>query len=180
MLSKKKQIYNFLLKLNKQIPKGYKLNTFTSKKRIDISKFYNFKIKQKIDYKPRGVWTSGLFNNNENSWLDWCYEEDMLEWIDPKKCTYYAIKIINDPKLILKINTKKKLEHFHKVYAVKNSFGGYSINWKQLQKEGYYGVDFSKYFVEYKSLVDYMWYSSLDASSQCIWNGKAVLDVIKL
>ncbi len=176
---KKDKIYKFLKTLNNDVPDGYEIKIAQTKKNIPLTLFKTIKISQEIDYKPHGIWTSGLFDNNENSWSDWVYENDFLDWIDPKKCTYYAIKITKDPNLILKLNTIKKVKDFHKKYgtASKNSI---KINWKKVQDDGFYGINFSKYFKSFKNDIDYSWYNSLDATSQCIWNGKAIDDVIKI
>lgn len=81
-----------------------------SKQNVNSSYFKKNNIKQQISFKPSGIWISDLFGNNKQSWADWCYEEDMLKWIDPELCKFYAFKIINDSNLILKLDTMKKVD----------------------------------------------------------------------
>ena len=174
----KNKAYNFLTELNKKIPDKYQLTIVQNKKakKIYITKIYR---EQNEDYKPVGIWISGKFNNNENSWVDWIYEEKFYDWFDPKKCIYFAVKIIDDCKLVLKLDTLAKVKKFHKKYSVGKEHS-YTIDWKRVQMDGYYGVSFEKYFTELKKDINYTWYSTIDVSCKCIWDHRAIEDVIKI
>lgn len=151
--------------------------------KLNMQILKKIKVKQQVGFKPIGIWTSGLFERNQNSWTDWAFSEDMLEWIDPNECTYYAIKIIDNSKLVLKINTIKKIQRFYKKYSVKKDTY-FIIDWNKVQEDGYYGIDFSKYFDDFKNDFknneEYIWYISLDCASQCIWDRRAFEDIQKI
>lgn len=163
----------YLESINAQIPDGYKLHI--SKKGFVFAKKV---IKQKIGPKSHGLWTSGKFNRKEQSWTDWCLSE-MPHWLDTETHDYHAVKIAQDPKLILTIDTGAKLEEFQRKY-IANEKDGYLVYWNRVQEDGYYGIDFSRYLYEYRLKPGYMWYYTLDCASQCIWNTDAIEDIIKL
>jgi hypothetical protein len=56
----------------------------------------------------------------------------------------------------------------------------YIIDWQRVQADGYYGVSFDKYFIELKKDINYLWYATVDVSCKCIWDHRAIEDVIKI
>lgn len=128
----KNKIYESLKKINDCVPKKYELYIGDPKEKLNMQILKKIKEKQQIKFKPSGIWVSGLFERNQNSWTDWAFSENMLEWIDPEKLSYYAIKIIDNPKLILKLNTIKKIQRFHKKYSVEKD-NYFMIDWKNIE-----------------------------------------------
>jgi hypothetical protein len=131
-----KKYYSFYKSLNKKVPSEYKLSisNYRSEKPINIDVTYIHKLdyKQKTCAKPSGIWTSGLFDFGDDSWTDFCYEAkdctNLHNNIDPDKHSYYIIKMINDPKVILKIDSLKKIKKFHNKYSLRIEYTYDSIN----------------------------------------------------
>ena len=175
---KKHNIYKFLKKLNKKIPKGYYVSILMKKKDIPLTKKdLSEKIwNQSHGWKPHGIWMSGKFEKNEQSWSDWCFENKLYDWIDPDKTTYYFLDISLDNVLVL--DSINKIKKFHKKYGI-GAEKSDIIDWIEVSKK-YNGVCFYPYFKYFRKLDSYMeysWYNMLDSASMCIWNGKNINDI---
>ena len=172
---KKNNIYKFLVKLNNKISDNHHVTALSKSKNIFISKTHISKQmwKQNASFKPDGLWVSHKFKMNKQSWLDWCYDNNFLKWIDPCLNTYFSMDIRKCK--MLKLNTKNKIIKFNKKYkAIKH--GVVLIDWDKLSNK-YDGVEFSPYFSEFKKDPEYMWYSAIDCSSSCVWNGQNIKNV---
>ena len=117
--------------------------------------------------KPRGLWYG--FGDE---WIGWLKSE-MPEWWDEAQ---YAYKIFPDMSNILVINTREELDEFIDRYNV-----GRNIDWVKVAEE-YGGIEFPTYSKNrFRNLafsgpdhMKYMWVYSMDISSGCIWNPKAI------
>lgn len=188
-MANEKKAYNLLTKISEGVPDGYEL-TISKFKKFKKMCQERFQLKQEMEFKPNGIWTSGKFQNGENSWSDWLYDEKLYDWFDKKDHYYFALKITNDPKLILEINTLDKLKKFHKKYRVEYHTSKKTIiliDWKAIKNKGYYGVKFTKYYKNFLSTElekrseekapEYLWYSMLDCACTCVWNSSAIIDI---
>ena len=176
-----KDIKRFYLNLDKKIPLKYNLYIERHKNnKLTLKKIQRLKIKQILDYKPTGLWSSEPYSNKQ-SWIYWCITEKMLSFIEPKNSLFYVIKI-NFTK-ILTIDTIDKLKKFHKKYNEKFKECKYvGIRWDKVAKK-YNGINFNPYFIfDYTKPKNkkYLWYSMLDCQCQCVWNGKSVNDFYRI
>ena len=150
------------------------------------------------DWKPEGIWASHNFNleNNNYTWLNFCYSEGMYDWIDPLKNDFYTFELKKSAKIYICHSNKKSLDAFIKKYKfIKNQDENNKviqtklkkkshreeenqkmikkimsnlISWQKLYDDGYDGI----YFVKYKKFKNDLpyWFTSIDVSSICIWN----------
>jgi hypothetical protein len=168
---------------------------------ISIEKMIKNKIvipqRQISDWKPEGIWASHDFNleNNNYTWLNFCYSEGMYNWINPLKNNYYTFELKKNAKIYILESNKKSLEKFINIYKFTKNKENIQdiqkklkkeahrtennlkliekiftnlINWEKLQNNGYDGI----YFVKYKKFNKDLpyWFSTIDASSLCVWN----------
>ena len=139
--------------------------------KIEFKKYIN---KKKI--KNNGLKPVGLWYGFDDSWYNWCYDNEMPSFIS--NMNVYKLKIPRNLN-ILKIKTKKDLITFHNEYfkddkTIYNNLKKIIpeteyklIDWVKVKKN-YDGIEFYPYI---KTLIDkYYWYYSLDCSSGCIWN----------
>ena len=155
---------------------------------IDINKTYE----QYKGFKPNGIWYS-FANFDSNSWISYCIENEMYNKIDlnknylykfniPKK--YYTIfnkTILPIDFSIIRIRNFKDLFFFTEKYGIIE--GKYLIiDWIKVKEDGWSGIEFSPFFSLYTKIyyknreknLKYLWYSSLDVSSGCIWNTELI------
>ncbi len=175
-----------------------KRNIITNHKIIDTS---NLKYKQyKHSLKPNGLWYS-LYSSwfNHITFQDMDYKiKDYIHKIELNKNIFtnlqnpdsnkiLLIKNLNDVAIftrkykIAKGNRKKmNMDPKSKIY-----FNYSVIDWEKVAKD-YGGIEFYPYikysslFFNKKPLEIYIWYSSIDISSGCIWNTKSIIQTIKL
>lgn len=147
--------------------------------------------------KPsQGVWYS-TGSLSDYSWVRWCLEQEMLDWIDPDVCQYYAFKVrevpfsegVTSEPAVARITTDDELRAFHHRYAK----GPEQMDWDRIKEEGWAGVyiDLNYKFQGFwtpaerlsKSEVDKeisSWYSGgWGSSSGCIWDTRAFLGGVK-
>ena len=169
-----KNYHKFYMDLNKLIPDEYFLHISGSEIKLTKSQIKKMNIKQSIFLKPIGMWLSGRYNMNEQSWIDWAIH-NMQNVVNPIS-KFYAVKVNYDH--IYVVDSVKKLYKFNSIYF--DSTKKY-IDWAKLKRNGYYGVQFKPYFkkelMKSANSSKYLWYYSLDCASICIWNGKAILDL---
>ena len=127
----------------------------------------------KIGYKPIGLWYG--FGT---SWIDFIRGEM------PHRETehVFKIEIENDPDTIIKIDDDKLFLWFSKKFKDpenEGKFGNHKINWPEVTKK-YKGIEFPKYFSEYRMDHDHSWYYPWDIASGCIWDLSAIKNVTKL
>lgn len=124
--------------------------------------FKNPEIVENINYwKPQG-----LFYSIDNEWLEWCKKEE------PNWIFKYNFEVIINPEKILIIDSYEGIKRFNQLYCKRND-----INWMRVYDK-YCGIELKPYFYEYRC--EFMWYLSWDVASGCIWNEKAIKEIIKL
>ena len=126
-----------------------------------IKKLVNYNKQQQISaMKPLGFWYG--FGKN---WLLWCKEN-----LPSSLGRYvYRVNIRNESKL-LKIKNVKELIEFDNVYRNENQEEKISdtINWYAVSKN-YNGIEINP-ILNSSKYVDYLWCSSWDIASGCLWN----------
>jgi hypothetical protein len=143
-----------------------KRNTFTKNKKIDLT----IKYKQRVFLKPTGLWYSYYGN-----WYNWALDglpEMLFKYnhkIEIKKDSLISIRKKDINKILL-LDNKKDVITFSKRYGVNKFNNGFIyIDWNFVSKD-YGGIEFNPYLKEDYDIMDYIWYSSIDVSSGCIWN----------
>ena len=116
-------------------------------------------------YKPQGLWYSC-----GTAWRDWLEAEN---W---QPADYqYAYEIIIDPSHMLIIDSEKALDKFNQKYSFKRDYGDL-INWHKVAKD-YAGIEICPYQWSYRYV---NWYYPWDVASGCIWNEKAIKQVVQI
>jgi len=115
--------------------------------------------------KPNGLWY-GI----GSSWVDWTSYE-MPGW---KGDHLYSVEI--DYSNVLVLDTVEKMQKFEHQYAKEDQYGLTSIDWSAVSTK-YDGIEIPIYqgSMRYRS-----WYYSWDVASGCIWNPKAIKNVVQL
>jgi len=120
-------------------------------------------------WKPKGFWYA--FGTE---WVDWVRSE-MPEWEKP-----HLFKIDIDTTNILQLNNESDVHEFMEKYCDdKIKKWNSEINWVKVSKD-YSGFEIPDYreIYEYRDL--YMWISSFDISSGCIWDLSLITNIKKL
>jgi hypothetical protein len=175
-----------------------KRNIITNHKIIDIT---SLKYKQyEHSLKPNGLWYSlysSWFNHITNQNMDYKIK-DYIHKIDLNENIFTNLQN-PDPNKILLIKNLDDVAIFTRKYKIaegnrkkmnmdpnsKIYFNYSEIDWKKVAKD-YGGIEFYPYikysslFFNKKHLEIYIWYSSIDISSGCIWNTKPIIQTIKL
>ena len=133
-------------------------------------------VKDEVENSPEFFKPIGLWYGFDDSWYNWCYDNDMSSYISNMNVHKLNIPINLN---ILKIKTIKDLSDFHNEYSI-NYISKYKdsnniipeliiqhIDWVKVKKN-YDGIEFNPYIHKYKNKYD--WYGTVDASSGCIWN----------
>jgi len=125
-------------------------------------------LKQSNHWKPKGFWYS--FGTE---WVDWVRTE-MPEWEKP-----HLFKIDVDTSRILQLNSTSDIQEFTKKYGNnEEKWTGY-IDWVKVSEE-YGGVEMPDYSNLWSLRYEYMWLSTWDISSGCIWDLSLIKDIEKL
>lgn len=159
---------------------------------IDINKTYE----QNLGFKPNGLWYS-FANLDGNSWISFCIQNEMYNEIDLNKNYLYKFNISKKyytifNKTILPIDFSIiRIRNFKDLFFFTEKYGIIEckyliIDWIKVKEDGWSGIEFSPFFSLYtkiyyknreknlKFLMKYLWYSSLDVSSGCIWNTELI------
>lgn len=142
--------------------------------KIDKNKKINFlhlKYNNIIHLKPSGFWYSC-----HNDWYNWIIKIKILHFLHKyihkiNLCKNIMTNIHNkDKNKLLVIKTMKDFDIFNKRYRIEENT--YSlINWKIVAKD-YGGIEICPFISKRKN---YIWYSSWDVASGCIWNIKSII-----
>ena len=115
----------------------------------------------------------GIFILCYNGWYKWIVEEDIdtafhkyIHKINIKKNILIDIKH-KDKNKILVIKNVKDFDIFEKKYR-----GISNINWKKVSND-YGGIEICPYYLIERS--GYIWYSTWEVASGCIWNVKSII-----
>ena len=179
MVNNYDEFYKLLTKKIKKYGYGWKLH-ITQKKNIILCDERLLIIPQhKNLLKPNGLWTSVLYKSNKKdlSWIEWLQTE-IPDKIVPNNTKYFIIKY--NYENILRIHSAKELKQFPNKYGYYSNISKYIlIDWRSVAKE-YKGIDISP--VQKKLLHDknFIWYSSWDCSSQCIWDFSAIKECLEI
>lgn len=126
---------------------------------------------QDVYFKPKGLWY-GI----GTAWIDWVRTE-MPDW---ESDNVFLIDI--DTTKIKVLSTLDEIIAFNKEYGVvdanssfKNTFfSNRDIDWRKVASE-YSGFEISPYIWKARNL--FMWYSTFDIASGCIWDGSIIKQV---
>jgi hypothetical protein len=120
-------------------------------------------------WKPKGFWYS--FGTE---WVDWVRTE-MPEWERP-----HLFKIDVDTTNILQLNNQSDFNEFVKKYGINEKSSWMNmINWDKVSKD-YGGFEIPDYGELYSLRYEYMWISSFDISSGCVWDLSLITNITKL
>lgn len=152
-----------------------KRNKIYKNKNININKKY----KQSINWKPDGLWYSCY-----NEWYDFLidskinyYLHKYIHKININKNIITNIRNKNKDKLLV-IKNMKDLNLFNKIYGLKfkmkingNNKITDIINWIKVSQD-YGGIEICPFLSKGRK---YLWYSTWDIGSGCLWNTKAII-----
>lgn len=146
--------------------------TIVSKNKIKLDR--SKKYKQRIDFKPKGLWI-GIKDN----WLKFWYIDEKMDSLDG---LYIYEAIINSnnytdrkyyrtgkyDKKIFIVRTKEDIEYMSSEYGYKDK--EYTIiNWDKFSKR-YAGIKIVDYIQDTKLKLDNLWYATYDVDSICVWD----------
>ena len=163
------------------------LRIHVSRKPIKVSDLHENTRELKIGYKPYGFWYSCEFE-----WYDWTKDEEFYEYEENEDGVKKDLKIYNvilNPEnlKIYKINNIESINKFNEKYIIKKGNVGleyYQINWPQVKRDGYDGIEFCPNVRGYINDNDlfgnpkFIWAATLDVASGCIWNTKAIKELV--
>lgn len=121
--------------------------------------------RQKLGYKPNGLWYGINWE-----WEEWCKSE-MPKWLHKK---HFSLEI--DMNKILLLDSTEKIMDFQKEFGempdwmndgLKRIKNHEYINWEKVA-EKYSGIEISPY--QYSLRFKLMWYYGWDIASGCIFN----------
>ena len=125
------------------------------------------KYTQEDSIKPDGLWYS--FGNE---WQKFAKSSKL-----GSKHAYHSVyKIDLQDSKILSISNESELKKFTKEYLSENRF---YIKWANVAKK-WDGIEFPKYLWRVGLPMKYLWYSTLDVASGCVWNTNSILNVTKV
>ena len=127
--------------------------------------------KQRVGFKPRGLWFCSKLDLYDVGWEDWCrWNQFSLEGLKYR----YEIELESDANIFL-CTSIADLYNFTADYAVDDGSGPYdrSIDWQKVAKacDGIIVAPYQKKIRDHPKLY---WHYSWDCSSGCVWNMKAV------
>ncbi len=138
-------------------------------------KRFRSKRKQKIDWKPEGLWY-GV----DRDWERWC-EAEKMDWIGR-----YEYQLQIDESKILVLSSAKELFQFTKEFGVEPPYSYGSdpaqfkylwIDWPAVAKK-WHGIEIAPYIWECRHKL--MWYYGWDCASGCIWDVKAIKSSVEI
>lgn len=119
--------------------------------------------------KPLGLWYSfGM------EWLEWCNREGMQDWVANKN--WFKVEL--DCKYILQITNAVDLMRFARKYSMKHNDLNY-IDWTKVAND-YSGIEIAPYQYQLRLDPKYIWYYGWDVASGCIWDSKAIKNIVKI
>lgn len=120
---------------------------------------------QHVSDKPLGLWYScGI------EWIEWV-AMNMPDWIEP-----YVYGIRLNPSGLVALQTPEALDRFTSVYGVR---GGRDVDWQRVAND-YAGIEICPYQWERRRAPHAQWYSAWDVASGCVWDMRAVEDLVDL
>lgn len=145
----------------------------------------NHEYKQYVTFKPFGLWI-GICN----SWHNYWYIDEQMDTMEGK--FIYEVKLFPNvyttqkryrkgkyPKKILIIETLDDIDYITKEYGRKdknNSLENFLIDWFKFS-ERYAGIEFRNYIKDFDVRMKYVWYSTVDVNSLCIWDLSLVKEI---
>ena len=152
------------------------LRIHVSIKPIKVSDLHKDTQELKIDFLPYGFWYSCEFE-----WYDWTKRQDFYKdegYVDLK---IYNVILNPENSKIYKINDINSFNEFNNKYITEKEEIN-QINWPQVKRDGYDGIEFCpnlKYYFEQNYLNPKItWARWLDVASGCIWNTKAIKELV--
>ena len=112
-------------------------------------------------FKPQGLWLSV-----GDEWRRWC------EWQDFYAGQYH-FRVVVDTTHLLVLSTPDKLRVFNRRYGVQR----FGVEWGRMAKL-HRGILIAPYHQECRW--EYLWYSTWDVASACIWDTAAITRVEKV
>jgi hypothetical protein len=174
--------FNSMLEFGERISLSFKKSSSNIKNMVDnrmhFSQIY-FPM-----HKPDAFWLSHGINqfDDDIGWLDWAIDE-MPNKVLPWKVDVYAVKLVDDESIILKLDTQPKIISF--TYKYKYGLVGvgrkrypFEINWRKVQDDGYRGIDISPYQSDLHNMIS--WYNTWDCASQAVWDYRGIEYIRKL
>lgn len=129
--------------------------------------------------KPNGLWVSV---EGEDDWLSWCRSEYFVV----EKLTHPTLVALNQDANILHLVGEPDLRSFHERYWCYPPWGrddkffrGDSIRWEEVA-EKYDGIVIAPYVWSMRLDPVVKWYYGWDCASGCIWNSRAVAELVPL
>lgn len=125
----------------------------------------------KHSFKPEGFWVS--VENFENGWREWCIGE---EWnLEGLSCAHDIT--LHPEANILWLRSLKDIDEFAYKYKIpKCNPNLMEIVWSEVAKL-YQGIIIAPYIHDSDYRWRYMFYSSWDCSSGCIWDASAIKEI---
>ncbi len=158
--------------------------------KIDRNKKIKFNFEKKYKQREDGIKPNGFWYSCYNDWYNSTQLEGMFQYKYIHKIEIKNNVLINikkkDKDKILVINNEKDFNIFNKKYGYKSSYnkkfweekggGNYLIKWENVAND-YGGIEICPYL---KKKRYYLWYSTFDVASGCIWNIKSIIKGSKL
>ena len=150
---------------------------FPKRNKIDKNKKINFNFEKKYEQSKPSVKPSGFWYSCYSSWYNWVNIEmphllyKYIHKININKNVLTNIRYKNKEKILV-INNIKDFDLFNKKYGYIDKNNLYElIQWAKVEKD-YGGIEICPYLTERSN---YLWYSSFDVASGCIWNIKSII-----
>lgn len=141
-------------------------------------KKYNY-IENRIFFKPVGLWYGYELDDNISTWMDWVGENNF--YLD-RYINHYELIINTSNFLIVDNNdTLSFINNNYKLISNDDIINQFNyIDWKKLKKD-YDGIEFILENLTYdRCSLEFLWLSTLDVSSGCLWNLDAINNIIKI
>lgn len=130
--------------------------------------------------KPNGLWVSV---EGEDDWLSWCLSERFAE----DRITHPTEVVIGANASILHLKDESDLRHFHNEFwchppwsdRKEELFRGDAIRWHEVASL-YDGIIIAPYIYSMRTDDEVKWYYGWDCASGCIWNSRAVAELVPL
>ncbi len=135
----------------------------------ELKKVFSIEQNTALPYKPVGLWYA--FGTD---WIDWCHHESFL--VDSIKFGY---EITLEPESdVLSIKTVEELDSFSKEYTLKHSQTFFqTIDWYRVSQD-YAGIEINPY--QWSRRMNLSWYYAWDIASGCIWDNRAIKELVPI